>query len=110
VAVAPAAVIPGGLNRFVFAKNALFALALAFAGVANCRTRLSRPAGWLLLAGLAWVALCGSLTPDPGAVLAGMAPRYEGLPVLALYGAAVWAGARLLGRGGSGKRASSRGP
>lgn len=95
--LAPLAVIPGGENRFVFAKIAVFAAGVLVACFAAPTGRLPRPVSWLLVAGLALTALSGALGSSPLDALVGAAPRYEGLPVLALYAGCGWAGARLLG-------------
>lgn len=95
--LAPVAVIPGGENRFVFGKLALFAAGVVAASLAVPRGRLPRPVAWLLLAGIAVTGLSAALGSNPLNAAAGAAPRYEGLPVLALYAACGWAGARLLG-------------
>lgn len=95
--IAPLAVIPGGENRFVFGKLAVFAAGVLAACFVAPAGRLPRPVSWLLAAGFALVALSAALGSNPLDALAGAAPRYEGLPVLALYAGCGWAGARLLG-------------
>ena len=95
--LAPLAIIPGGENRFVFAKLAVFAAGVLVACFAAPTGRLPRPVTWLLVAGFAVTALSAGLGANPLHAIAGAAPRYEGLPVLALYAACGWAGARLLG-------------
>jgi Flp pilus assembly protein TadD len=97
--LAPVAVIPGGENRFVFAKLAVYSAAVGVAALARARGRLPRAVTWLLVAGFAVTALSAALGADPFTAIVGAAPRYEGLPVLALYAGAGWAGARLLGPG-----------
>jgi len=95
--LAPLVVIPGGENRFVFGKLAVFAAAVVAACFAVPRGRLPRPVVWMLVAGLAMTALSAGLGSNPLDGIAGAAPRYEGLPTLALYAACGWAGSRLLG-------------
>ena len=95
--LAPLAVIPGGENRFVFAKLAFFAAAVAVACVAVPTGRLPGAIAWLLVSGIALTALSAGLGSHPSTAVVGVAPRYEGLPVLCLYAASGWAGARLLG-------------
>ena len=101
MAVAPLAVIPRGENRFVFGKIAVYAAAVGVSCFAVRRGRLPRPVTWLLFSGLALTAVSGGLGWNPWTAIAGAAPRYEGLPVLALYAGCGWAGARLLGPGAS---------
>ena len=95
--VAPLAIIPGGENRFVFGKIAVFAAGVAVACFATPRGRLPRGITGLLIAGFALTALSAGLGSSPLEAIAGAAPRYEGLPTLALYAGCGWAGARLLG-------------
>ena len=91
--------VPGGYSRFVWAKLLVVALAAVVGTTVPRDGRLPRPvllglgAGALLLAG---AALAGE-TPVPS--LVGRFPRYEGLPVLGVYVAAAWLGARIGGRG-----------
>ena len=102
-ALAPLCWIPGGFSRFVLAKLLLSALAVLAAALTTPRGALPRA---LVLAGVAWAAvftLAGLAGDTPYASLLGRWPRYEGLPVLALYGASCWAGARVVGRGEAGR-------
>jgi O-antigen ligase len=97
LAVAPAMIVPGALDRFVFGK-----LFVAAAGAALAF--LARPAGRLprlfvvggAAAGVVLV-IAAIVSTSPWASLSGRAPRYEGVFVLATYAAAAVAGARLLG-------------
>ena len=95
--LAPALVLPGALNRFVFVKLAAVALAVALALTAAPVARLRREATlamWSAAAVLVVGALAGA---EPVAQLIGRAPRYEGVVSLSVYGAAVALGAWLLG-------------
>ncbi|MHB1536515.1 MAG: O-antigen ligase family protein, partial [Acidimicrobiales bacterium] len=95
--VAPAMIVPGGENRFVFAKVATNAAGVALAACAAGRGRLPRPVLALLGIGAALALIAGVVSAEPAVALIGRAPRFEGLPMLALYAGAGWAGARLLG-------------
>lgn len=101
--LAPLCWIPGGFSRFVLAK-------LLVSAVAVLAAALTRPHGALpravVIAGTGWMAvftLAAFVGDTPYASLVGRWPRYEGLPVLALYGATCWAGARVVGRGEEGR-------
>lgn len=97
--LAPAAFLPGALNRFVFIKLTLGAAALACALMAGLPGRLQRSSRILLT--LAGVTLAASalLGQAPLAQLIGRAPRYEGLVALSVYLGALLMGAWLLGPG-----------
>jgi hypothetical protein len=99
VAVAPLAVVPGGFTRFVFAKLLVLAVAVSLGAYLRPQGRLPRPVvAAVVVAGL--VVTAAALAGDtPLASLVGRWPRYEGLPVLGLYAAALWLGARTVGRG-----------
>ncbi|MGO4255660.1 O-antigen ligase family protein [Marmoricola sp. RAF53] len=97
VGLSPLVWMPGAFNRFVFAKLLVVALAIAFGALAERSGKLPQVVQYLALGGLAWFAVAGVLSPTPLASLVGRWPRYEGLPVLALYVGAAWLGARLLG-------------
>ena len=99
--LAPAVVLPGALNRFVFIKLALGAAALACALMAQLPGRLQRSTRILLV--LAGITLAASalLGQAPIAQLIGRAPRYEGLVALSVYVGAFLMGAWLLGPGAS---------
>jgi hypothetical protein len=99
VAVAPLAVVPGGLTRFVFAKLLVVAVAVVLGAYLRPQGRLPQPVvATVVLAGL--VVTAAAMAGDtPVASLVGRWPRYEGLPVLGLYVAALWLGARTVGRG-----------
>ncbi|WP_323794186.1 O-antigen ligase family protein [Nocardioides sp.] len=90
--------LPGGFSRFVLAKLLVTAIAVLLAA-------LARPVGALprtvVLAGVGWAgcfALAALVGETPLASLLGRWPRYEGLPVLGLYAAACWTGARVVGQ------------
>lgn len=91
--------VPGGFSRFVFAKLLVVAIACVLAALLPAAGRLPRRI--VLLLGVGWlvVGLAAVVGETPVASLVGRWPRYEGLPVLALYAAAAWAGARVVGRG-----------
>ncbi|MGH9055289.1 MAG: O-antigen ligase family protein [Acidimicrobiales bacterium] len=97
IAIAPALIIPGGENRFVFAKVAAAAAGVAIAASTAARGRLPRRVVWLLSAGAVVLTVAILLSTEPLQGLVGRAPRYEGLPMIAIYAGAGWAGARLLG-------------
>jgi len=87
---------PGGLYRFVWAKVIVLALAVIF-GLLASRGGSIPWLLWLVLAGMgAWLLLAAVLSEGPGASLMGRWPRYEGLPVLALYLGLFAVGARVL--------------
>lgn len=96
--------LPGGFSQFVLAKLLVTAVAVVLAA-------LARPVGALpravVLAGLGWAgcfAVVALLGDTPLASLVGRWPRYEGLPVLGLYAAACWTGARVVGHDRTGTR------
>lgn len=96
-ALAPLAWIPGGFGRFVFAKLLVVALACMVAGLCAARGRVPGRL-WLLVAVGCAIFVVAALAGDaPLSSLVGRWPRYEGLPVLGLYAAAAWLGARLTG-------------
>lgn len=99
VALAPLAWMPGGFSRFVFAKLLVVAIACLAAATLPSAGRI--PSRVLALLGIGWlvVAVAALAGDTPVASLLGRWPRYEGLPVLALYAAAAWLGARVVGRG-----------
>ena len=99
VGVAPLAVVPGGFTRFVFAKLFLVALALAVGAYLRPQGRLPRGMVLAAVAVLAVLTVASLVGSTPVASLVGRWPRYEGLPVLGLYVAALWLGARVAGRG-----------
>lgn len=86
--------IPGGLTRFTFPKLAVLTVAVLLAQRVPPEARLGRPVR-LILAAAGLVLLAAAVAgASPWAALVGRWPRYEGLPVLALYAAALWVGAR----------------
>ncbi|MCW2751174.1 MAG: hypothetical protein JWR83_2284 [Aeromicrobium sp.] len=91
------AVLPGGFERFTFPKLLVVSIALV------CAFCVPRSASFpptvtglaaLVVAVFTVAALAGE---SPVAALLGRWPRYEGLPVLLVYGGSAVAGARLLG-------------
>lgn len=97
LALAPVAIMPEALNRFVFVKVAVAAAGVAVACVGEARGALPRPAVAGIVAGGALLVISASIGAAPLAALLGRGPRYEGLPVLAVYAGVALAGARLLG-------------
>ena len=91
--------IPGGFSRFVFPKLALVALACVLAVRIKREANLPRPVVLLTSAGLVVLGLAALASEAPLAGLIGRWPRYEGLPVIGLYVASAWLGARALGAG-----------
>ncbi len=99
LSLAPAVVLPGALNRFVFIKLAFGAAAVACALMAQVSGRLQRSSRILLtLAGIT-LAASALLGQAPVAQLIGRAPRYEGIVALSVYLGAFLIGAWLLGPG-----------
>lgn len=98
--LAPLAFMPGGFSRFVYPKLLLVALAVTVLAWRPAQPRRALPRTfWLLLVVAALVFVGASLAGDtPVASLLGRWPRYEGLPVLAVYVAVVWLGTQLLER------------
>ncbi|MGH2842079.1 MAG: O-antigen ligase family protein [Solirubrobacteraceae bacterium] len=99
LALSGAAFLPDALNRFVFPKLVLVAIAVTLAAIVPARGRLPRAAVAVLCAGAALLTLAALSGRTPLQQLIGLAPRYEGLIVLPLYAGAGVAGARLLGHG-----------
>lgn len=99
VGLAPAAFLPGALNRFVFIKLALGATALACALMAKLPGRVGRGSQILLVLAGVTPAASALLGQAPMAQLIGRAPRYEGLVALSVYVGAFLMGAWLLGPG-----------
>lgn len=97
IGLSPLVWIPGAFNRFVFGKLLVVALAIALGALAARSGKLPKVVQYLALAGLAWFTIACLLSPTPLASLVGRWPRYEGLPVVALYVGCAWLGARLLG-------------
>jgi hypothetical protein len=98
-ALAGALFLPEALNRFVFPKLVVVAVALLLATAAPARGRLPRAA--VVLLALAATSLLAAALADgtPLPALLGRPPRYEGVLVLPLYLGAAIAGGRLLGPG-----------
>jgi O-antigen ligase len=95
---------PGGLYRFVWAKTIILALAVIF-GLLSTRGGSIPRLFWLLLSAMAaWLLLAGALSDSPEASLMGRWPRYEGLPVLAVYLGLFAVGARVLAGPQTGSR------
>jgi len=88
--------VPDGFSRFVFAKLLLVAVACLLAATVPPLGRLPRTLLILVAAGLGVLVAAAVVSDTPTASLLGRWPRYEGLPVLCLYVAGAWLGARLL--------------
>jgi O-antigen ligase/Flp pilus assembly protein TadD len=93
----PVAIVPDGLNRFVFAKAAVVCAGGAVAYTCRPRGGLARLVVWGLAIGAALLVAAALAGSAPLAQLIGRGPRYEGLAVLPVYVAAGASGARLLG-------------
>lgn len=91
--------VPGGYSRFVLAKLLVVALAAVVGATVPRDGRLPRSLVLGLVVGTALLVLAALAGETPVASLVGRFPRYEGLPVLGLYVAAAWLGARIGGRG-----------
>ncbi len=91
--------VPGGFTRFVFAKLLVLAIACAIAATLPPSGRLPRQLVVAMLVGTGVFVLAAVLGETPVASLVGRWPRYEGLPVLGMYAASAWLGARVVGRG-----------
>lgn len=99
VLAAPLVFLPGGFSRFVLVKLLLIALAALVAARVPAAGRLPRVLTIGLGAALGLFVLAALVGATPVASLLGRWPRYEGVPVLLLYGACLWLGAHLVGRG-----------
>jgi O-antigen ligase len=97
VAIAPAAFLPRALDRFVFPKLAVVAVAAAIATLCPRRGRLPRAVVLLVAAGVAVLGIATFASASPLIAFLGRGPRYEGVFVLPVYLAAGAAGAWLLG-------------
>ena len=94
-------IVPFALDRFVFGKLLVAAIAVALAFASTPVGRAPRTVVWLLGAG-AVILLVSALAADsPATALLGRAPRYEGVFVLSLYALCGFCGPRLLGPGRS---------
>lgn len=103
-AIAPAVIVPGALNRFVFGKLVIAAAGVALAFLARPRGRLPRLVTMLGGAVVAMLVIASAAAAHPIAALFGRAPRYEGVFVIATYATAAVAGARLLAPGTPSRR------
>jgi hypothetical protein len=93
----PVAILPLGLNRFVFIKLAVVAAGAALAWTVHARGRLGRWATAIIGAGGSLLIVAALTGEQPLSQIIGRGPRYEGLVTLIVYVAAAAAGARLLG-------------
>lgn len=102
VVIALVAFVPGGLFPYVWAKLVLVAVALLFHAIRPVR-RGHLP--WidiaLLAAAVLWLVVAAFAGESPQPALVGRWPRYEGIPVIAMYVACVVAGAHILGGAGA---------
>ena len=92
--------IPGGFTRFVFAKLLVLACACLLASRLRREASLPRALALTVAVGSVVLAVAALAGPTPVASLVGRWPRYEGLPVIGLYVAAAWLGARAVGADG----------
>jgi len=88
--------LPGGMVRFVFPKLLIIALAILLGACIVRGGRLPRPVLVVVLAGAAVFVVAAMTSSTPLASLLGRWPRFEGLPVLAVYAGAAWLGAHLV--------------
>lgn len=95
----PAVFLPGGLERFTFAKLAVAAVGIALAFSVPAVGRLGKVGGGLLAAAGAVTLLAAFVSASPVVSLLGRGPRYQGLAVGLIYLLALLAGVRLLGPG-----------
>ncbi|MEW1821206.1 O-antigen ligase family protein [Arthrobacter sp. NPDC080031] len=100
--------LPGGLFRFAWPKVLILVAAVIPAALAKAQGRL--PGRFLIAlgvgAGIFGLAVLES--PDPVGAFFGRWPRYEGLPMLVVYGAMLFLGAKLLGGPENEENASAR--
>lgn len=96
--------LPGMFDPYVWPKVAVAALGVAVAATVAPRGRLPRDVALVLGLGLVVLLVAALVGPTPRASLLGRFPRYEGLPVLALYAGCAWAGARVVGLRTTGTR------
>lgn len=95
--LAPAAVLPGGLDRFLLPSLAVTGIGLLLAVVARPAGRLPHAIVAATAAGLVWLTVAALTGDAPLAQLFGRWPRYEGVVALPAYVGALAAGAVLLG-------------
>ena len=89
--------LPGGFSRFLWPKVLILVIAVGWAWLAPAEGRLPAAVRWTILAGAAAFVLAAIASGNPMTGLAGRWPRFEGLPMLALYAGTLAAGARVLG-------------
>jgi len=89
--------VPGGFSRFVFAKLLVTVVACLFGALGTRHGRLPRRVVVVLIAGATVFVVAALAGGTPLASLLGRWPRYEGLPVLGVYAASAWLGARSVG-------------
>jgi Flp pilus assembly protein TadD/O-antigen ligase len=96
VGIAPLAYLPGAAEGSMLLKAAVVTAGIAACVMARPVGTLPRAVAALGAAGIVWLTLCAAASETPWSSLVGRYPRYEGIPMLAVYGAAAWAGSRLL--------------
>lgn len=92
MAFAPLVWLPGASNMWIFGKALAVAVAVLLGVLAGGRGGVPRPLLTVGAVGLVVLVVTALATDHPVAALVGRAPRYEGLPLLALYAAALWLG------------------
>lgn len=93
--LAPLAWITAGANMWIFGKATLVAVAVLLGVLSGVAGGVPRSLLMLGAAGLVVLIVAALATDAPTAALLGRAPRYEGLPMLALYAGALWLGTTL---------------
>ncbi len=94
-AFAPLVWIPGASNMWIFGKALATALAVLLGVAAGYRGGIPRRLLAVGLVGLTVVVATALTSGHTATALLGRAPRYEGVPMLALYAAALWLGTTL---------------
>src|SRR3954453_22295792 len=95
--VVPAVLVPLALDRFIFGKVLVAAIAIGLSVIAAPSGRLPRTVSSLLAAGGVVLLVSALASSSPATAFWGRQPRSEGVLVLAVYLLSGFAGARLLG-------------
>lgn len=88
---------PGALSRWDMPKILVCGGAVLLACLARPAGRVSRVVAGLCLVGAALLGIAALVSSQPLTALGGRWPRSEGIVLVSAVGAAIWAGARLLG-------------